>query len=249
MRTLRLAASEPDALAFSPDGRWLAVGFCNGKAIQVWTADGSRKVFTLEGHSAPVHCLTFHRDSRLLASGGVDGTVRLWDMDTGKLAKILVSPMAPRREPRIYRALTFHPDGKQLAAGDTDGFVTLWDLDSGALAYRFLAGVGHVDHLAYHPNGRWLGCSGGIAEARLWDVEARKLLRAFVGHQHQVSCIAFSADGRTTATASEDETIGIWDTNNGRRLKTLKGHNAWAFWVCFVPRKDLGGAAAGLLLG
>ena len=83
---------------------------------------------------------------------------------------------------------------------------------------------------------------GRKRKARLWDVEARKLLRAFVGHQHQVSCIAFSADGRTTATASEDETIGIWDTNNGRRLKTLKGHNAWAFWVCFVPRKDLGGA-------
>ena len=89
VRTLRLAASEPDALAFSPDGRWLAVGFWNGKAIEVWTADGSRKVFTLEGHSAPVHCLAFRRDSRLLASGGGDGTVRLWDMDTGKTVKIL----------------------------------------------------------------------------------------------------------------------------------------------------------------
>ena len=45
---LRLDASEPDALAFIPDGRWLAVSFWNRKAIQVWTADGSRKVFTLE---------------------------------------------------------------------------------------------------------------------------------------------------------------------------------------------------------
>ncbi|HEY7427717.1 MAG TPA: protein kinase [Gemmataceae bacterium] len=245
VRTLQLDASAPNALTFSPDGRWLAAGCWDGKAVEVWTADGGRKVFTLEGHSAPVFCLAFRRDGRLLASGGGDGTVRLWDMDSGKTVKILVVPKAPNQKPSDHptlRSLAFRPDGKQLAVGGWDGFVTLWDAESGTQAHRFHAGVGLVQGLAYHPNGRWLAYSGQSRTARLWDVETRQLIRAFNGHGQQVSSIVFSADGRTTATSSEDETIGIWDTDSGQRLKLLKGHNAWVYRLCFVPRNGLSGA-------
>ena len=68
------------ALAFSPDGKTLAIGSGEG-SIQVWTLDPNHKIQTIfTGHQGSIHVLMFSPDGKTLASGSADGTILLWDM-------------------------------------------------------------------------------------------------------------------------------------------------------------------------
>ncbi len=119
------------SLAFSPDGRTLAIGSEN---TQVTLVDVIRmkEISLLSGHTGAVLSLAFSPDSARLASGGADSTILLWDLDqksfTGK-------PFIGHRS--AVTALAFHPTGKYLVSGSADGNVILWEIDP--TAWRTLA--------------------------------------------------------------------------------------------------------------
>ena len=83
-----LELNENDSIAYSPDGRWLAVGIA--EKIELWTADGSTKVTTFTGHNSIATSLAFDSTGERLASGGLDKTVQVWDVKTGKILITLV---------------------------------------------------------------------------------------------------------------------------------------------------------------
>ena len=82
-----------------------------------------RRSASLTGHAGPVTSVAFSPDGKTLASGNTDGTIRMWDMASGR-------PIGqpPHRPPRRHLSVAFSPDGKTLASGNVDHTVQLWDL-------------------------------------------------------------------------------------------------------------------------
>lgn len=109
-------------LAFSPDGKRLAVAYEQDKSVLIWDAETGKVIRTLTGHENRVVAVTFSPDGRLLASGGLDNTVRLWDAQTGAHLETLAG------HERGIHAVTFTPDGKTLASSDVNGNVKIWQV-------------------------------------------------------------------------------------------------------------------------
>jgi WD40 repeat protein len=182
-----------------------------------------------KGHRGWVMGVTFSSDRHKLASGGVDGTVRIRNFSKTR-RKELVLP----HQGGIH-SVAFAPDGKTLAAGSgaLDGSVYLWDL-SGAEPEPKAILPGHkapVETLTYSADGKMLASAGTDRIVRVWDITAKgaEERAALKGHTDTVKTLAFSPDGKVLASAGQDETVRLWSvgriwTEELAMLRTPEGH-------------------------
>jgi WD40 repeat protein len=165
------------------------------------------------GHTRAVHAVAYSPDGHHLASAGGDGTVRIWDLDTGQ------SRTLPGQDPAW--AVAYSPDGRHLASAGDDSTVQVWDLDTGAS--RTLSGhTGPVLAVAFSPDGRHLASAGDDSTVRVWNLDTGQS-HVLTGHTGSVFAVAFSPDGHHLASAGEDLTVRVWDLDTGPS-GTLTGH-------------------------
>jgi WD40 repeat protein/serine/threonine protein kinase len=162
-----LFSTEGSSLAYSPDGRWLAIGAADDKTVVLLDARTHETVARFSGHEGAVFKAAFSPDSRFLASCSRDRTVRVWQIDSGKCQVL-------RGHTDEVYAIAFHPDGTRLATAGRDGAVWLWDLARGEEVVRLPGHKSYVWSLAFSPDGRTLVSGSGDFTVRLWDTAPLK---------------------------------------------------------------------------
>jgi len=163
----RLFSAEGWALAYSPDGRWLAALAADGKTVLLLDAQTHETAARFQGHELQVHKVAFSPDGRRLASCSSDRTVRLWEIDSGACREL-------RGHTDEVFAVAFHPDGTRLATGGHDRAVWLWDVERGEEVARLPGHTSFVWSLAFSPDGKTLASGSGDATVRLWDTAPPK---------------------------------------------------------------------------
>jgi WD40 repeat protein len=221
-----------DTASFPPDQRDFAWG--------VLYARCKRYRLALPGHARTVAALAYRRDGKLLASGGHDGTVKLWDPVRGEeLANL------HEHSNRVV-AIAFSPDGATLASGDQDGKIILWDVARRTVRASLTAPDGAVAALAYSPDGKTLAANGGVGRVghvTLWDVKARRVRLTLQPGTQPRCTVAFSRDGTQVACGSTDRSVRVWDPRTGAERRPMRGHAEAVTCVAFSP--DGGTLAAG----
>jgi WD40 repeat protein len=212
------------SLAFSPDGKRLAVGH-GVNNLELLDLAAGKPLVAFRGHLNAITSLAFTRDGKQLASASRDSTVKLWDVAAGQE----IVTFAGHAEQ--VSALALSPDGTRLATASQDHTVKLWSFGK-ADAWDSLGGVWTV---AFSPDGRRVVTGSRDRIARLWDVATGQQLMTLEGHAKAVGAVAYSPNGRIVATCSEDATAKLWDAVTGQELITLRGHSAGVTHVAFSP--------------
>lgn len=212
------------ALAFSPDGKYLAAGFGSknmltppgpSSPLKIWEVATRRLIRRLIGHTGYCVSLDFSRDGTLLASGSRDGTAIIWSTKTWRPTQTLKNPdldsvLGQSGLAAMVDAVAFSPDGKTLAMASREGSVPLWDVAGGNLLETLKGHSSAVLSLAFSPDGRTLVSGGTDQTVRLWNVETRReLMQLDPGSVDlgQVQSLQFSPDGLHLLAAENDAAL------------------------------------------
>ena len=149
------------AVAFSPDGQFLATGDEIGQ-VNVWDVQRRRIVTQLEGDSTSVYTVKFSPDGKILAGTGYDGEIHLWNVENWERFGVLTIGATAF-------TISFSPDSSTLASTGY-GSVSLWGVDSGEKIATLAEHTGWVNAVAFSPDGSALISGGDDETLRIWDV-------------------------------------------------------------------------------
>src|SRR5712692_6406091 len=205
-------------VAISKSGQYWATGSKRGE-VRVWREAGQTLHLAWQEHTDIVVSIAFSPDERTLASGSLDGSVKLWEVESG-------APLWTVGPINGMQSLAFAPDGRTLASGGNETTVRLWDAKLGT-ALEDLPHPGAVFSLAWSPDGRLLASGGFDGHIRLWQRQQTGpalCVQTLSRHSNLVRGLAFAPDGSRLASASWDGSVKLWELESGRCLQTLVGH-------------------------
>ena len=239
-------------IVFSPDGKMLAgtgistVERTRAGVIKFYEVETGRLINTLTAtqpttkwseSSKRVSSIAFSPDGRLLASGSADdGTIKLWDVDTGQ--NIVTFSEKPEPNSSML-CVAFSPDGIKLAVGSAAG-IKLLEVPTGKHIYtRQHIDIGDLEFPArifsvtFSPDGTKLA-SASWDGVKLWEVETGQNITTLQGHTRVVSSVAFSPDGLTFASDSVGG-VQVWEAATGRHITTLAGPPNFVTSLAYSP--------------
>jgi WD40 repeat protein len=180
------------------------------------TANLKTELVVQTGHSAAITAVTFSSDSTLVASGGMDHTIKIWDSKTGVQVRTLAG------HARNVNSIAFSPNGRLLVSGSDDipTPIRVWEVFTGNTLY-LLPHPNQVKSVAINSTGTILATGDIRGALVLWDLKLGQRISAWAAHGGKVSGLAFSPDGRILASASSDKMITLWDPSNGNLIASL----------------------------
>lgn len=249
----RLGESEGtvSALCFTPDGKRLLSA---SETLSLWDVDSGLCLHRFAGHEKSVSAVCLSGDGRLALSGAWDGTIRLWEMDSGKCRRTIATG-------GTVSSVAMAADGRFLVSGRWDGNVHIWDPETGRCLreivvarrrdeavpfYNPLTGAqvradwadGHGDTISLNalcltPDARLLATADSRKQLLIWDVSTGELVHASTRHSEDVTDVCCSADGRRLLSGSWDKSLKVWDVATGRRVGHLE-HGSTVQAVCLT---------------
>jgi len=221
------------------------------KSIIVWslTRDDPERGFgfakrRLKGHSHYVQDVAISSDGQFALSGSWDGTLRLWDLNSGQTTRRFVG------HSKDVLSVAFSADNRQIVSGSRDKAINLWNT-LGQLKF-VITEEGHkewVSCVRFSPNPATplIVSAGWDKCVKVWNLNQCKLRTNLIGHTGYVNTVTVSPDGSLCASGGKDGTAMLWDLNEGRHLSSLDAgdiihalvFSPIRYWLCAATASSI----------
>lgn len=183
---------------------------------------------TTETSQNALDAIAFSNDGTLLASGGRDNAIRIWDVRLGTLVRNIEG------HTDWVTSLIFSPDGNRIISGSRDNSVRVFDVTTGALLTVITAHDDIVNAVSITPDGRYIVSGGRDGFIKIHDMNATEIA-SLSQFDQPIWDMAFSPDGTTLATTSEDGKVWLWGLfdENGNWLQQLVAHETLVSSLAF----------------
>jgi guanine nucleotide-binding protein subunit beta-2-like 1 protein len=191
----------------------------------------------LKGHSHFVQDVAISVDGQFALSGSWDGTLRLWDLNTGLTTRRFIG------HSKDVLSVAFSADNRQIVSGSRDKKINLWNT-LGQLKFS-ITEDGHkewVSCVRFSPNlaTPLIVSAGWDKLVKVWNLTTCKLRTNLLGHTGYVNTVTVSPDGSLCASGGKDGTAMLWDLNEGRHLSSLEAgdiihaltFSPIRYWLC-----------------
>jgi uncharacterized protein with WD repeat len=221
-----------EALAYSPDGKYLASG--SFQEVCIWDVQTGQLTYKLSGFAHNVVALAFSPNSKLLATGGgvpsEDGEIKVYETGTWNL----LTNVKNGHSDTVY-GVSFNPDGTKLATCSADKFIKVFELPSGKFVKAFEGHTHHVLDVGWRADGKVLASAGADNTVKVWDYEKGEQVRTIPAHGKQVTRLLFIGKTPQFVTCSGDAQVRFWNADNGGNVRNFGGNNDFVYAVGVSP--------------
>jgi len=197
---------------------------------------------SLTGHSHFVQDLVISSDGQFGLSGSWDGTLRLWDLNTGLTTRRFVG------HTKDVLSVAFSADNRQIVSGSRDKTIKLWNT-LGECKYS-IEDQGHTEWVScvrFSPQQPVIISGGWDRMVKVWNLTNCKLRTNLVGHTGYINTVTVSPDGSLCASGGRDGTTRLWDLNEGKHLYSLEAgdiihalvFSPTRYWLCAATQKGI----------
>jgi len=232
------------AIATTLEAPDMIISASRDKSILVWKLtreegldNYGKMVKRLKGHSHFVQDVAISVDGQFALSGSWDGTLRLWDLNSGQTTRRFIG------HSRDVLSVAFSADNRQIVSGSRDKKINLWNT-LGQLKFQ-ISEDGHkewVSCVRFSPNLQTplIVSAGWDKLVKVWSLTTCKLKVNLNGHTGYVNTVTVSPDGSLCASGGKDGTAMLWDLNEGRHLSSLEAgdiihaltFSPIRYWLC-----------------
>ena len=210
--------------------------FVENRPADLWLVDieSGETLQTIQGHADEVTSLEFDATGDLLASGCMDGKIRIW-----KLAESANSDSKQEIKYELCNQISAHPmgvrkidltaDGLTVVSCGNDKIASVWNASSGQLIAQLARHSDQVTAIDLSPNGKLVATSSNDQTAIVWDLQGN-VRTIWQGHTAPISEVRFTADGDQIITASDDQTVRRWSTEVAGTSVTYRGGGPFEIW-------------------
>jgi mono/diheme cytochrome c family protein len=215
-------------IVYSPDGKWMATASGDPGVFGVaklWRAEpaGCKPVRDLAETQDVVFSVAFSPDNKKIATAGADRTIRIFEVETGKL----LSQIEDHAD-WIF-AVAWSPNGKRLASASRDKTAKVFDVEKKESLVTFPTHAQPVYTVSFTPDGKGIATGGEDNRIRVWNPDNDgKAIRDIAGFGATVFKLHYSPDGKNLIACSGDKTVGVY-TPTGSQVRKLQGHNDWIY--------------------
>ena len=232
LHRLSVSSNRITSVSLNATGEWLAVGSARLGQLLVWEWKSESYVLKQQGHLYGLNAMDFSADGQLIATGGEDGKVKIWNTATGFCFVTFSEHTAPVSGVRfVGKGL-----GKALISSSLDGTVRAHDL----LRYRNFRTLSTPDPvqltcLAADASGELI-CAGSLDPFNIyvWALQTGKLLDVLAGHEGPIACLSICPETSVLASGSWDGTLKLWDVYNNTNTETME-HGCDVLAVAWRP--------------
>lgn len=173
---------------------------------------------TLARHSSWVSAVAFNPQLRLLASGGLDDTIHLWDLKTGRLMRSL------KGHSKGINDLSFHPRGQLLVSCSDDNTIRIWQITTGQTVHVMRGHHHDITSLAVGRRGQLLISGSEDRTLGVWNLDQGSFTKWLSGNAGMIRCVAITPDEKRVVSGGFDNKIRVWDLASGKVERLLQGH-------------------------
>jgi COMPASS component SWD3 len=214
-------------LSFSPDGKQLA-SCSSDQSVIIWNPHqqgqlvrriGKESAGDLGAHDRGISCVAWSPDGGLLCTASDDQTLRLWEAETGRCAKVL------RGHTHFVMCCDFSTKGNMLVSGSMDETIRIWEVRSGELLKEVPAHSDPVTSVKFSPDSSMFVSSSYDGLCRVWDTETGKCLQTvYISNNTPASSAAFTPNDHYLVINHFDSAIRLWDLRRAKWVKKYTGH-------------------------
>jgi len=216
-------------IAYSPDGKWLAAASGDPGVfgtVKLWLAEpsgGGKPARDLVETQDAVFAVAFSPDSKKIATAGADRTLRVFEVETGKLV-LQIEDHAD-----WVLGVAFSPDGKRLATASRDKTAKVFDVEKKESLVTFPGHGSPVYTVAFTPDGKGVATGGEDNRIRIWNPDSEaKPIREMGGFGGTVFKLRHSPDGKNLLACGADKNVAVF-TDKGSQVRRMAGHQDWIY--------------------
>ena len=198
-------STKVNCLCFGPkSNQVLATGGEDCK-VNIWRVGNVSNIWTLGQNKSPIDCLCFDSEEQCVVSGTTNGSLKVFDLNVGKLARNLGS------HPVGVTSVQYHPYGEFIVSGSVDCTMKVWDVRAKCCIQTYNGHTKEVTCVRFSPDGKWVGSASKDGQMQFWDLVAGKLVNSIKLQPVYVRTFEFSPADFTVAAATSMRTVRFWD--------------------------------------